>query len=191
MKKTFLALALAAAPAALAQELAPAPGLPAGVRVLHEVTDEVKLDDGTSAMWHFRTTYDPATGITEQVVTDESGRVVRRDGGLGGLPRPSEQEIAAAEALIRADPELAALIAAAPSPEVSGGFILMREEGHPCGPGSRCLQFDVMNVDEAARRVERLRYVVVDLREGRLLSRDFDPAAEGNSANPAEARSYN
>lgn len=174
-------------PPAMGQSAA---GAPEGVRVLHDIVDDVKLDDGSTARWRFRTTYDPATGITEQVVTNESGQVVRRESGQGGLDVPSPQEIARAEAIIRADPELAALIAAATDPRVSGGFILQREPGHPCGPGSRCLQFDILNVDREARRNTRIRYVVVDMREGRMLFRDFDPATEGNSANPLESRSY-
>jgi hypothetical protein len=182
----LLALAAWVAPTALAQGVA----VPTGTRVLHDIVDDVKLDDGSTARWRFVTTYDPATGITEQVVTDEAGRVVRRESGLGGLDVPSPEEIEEAEAIIRTDPELAALMAAASDPRVSGGFILQREAGHPCGPGSRCLQFDLINVDRAARRNTRIRYVVVDLRERRLLDRDFDPATEGNSANPLESRSY-
>jgi hypothetical protein len=184
----LLAVALlVACPPALAQGAA---GAPLGPRILHDIVDDVKLDDGTTARWRFVTTYDPATGITEQVVTDEAGQVVRRESGLGGLDVPSPEEIDAAEAIIRADPELAALLSAARDPRVSGGFILQREAGHACGPGSRCLQFDLINVDREARRNTRIRYVVVDMRQGRVLDRDFDPAVEGNSANPLESRSY-
>jgi hypothetical protein len=159
------------------------------VRVLHDLVDDVKLDDGTTARWRFLTTYDPATGITEQVVTDEAGRTIRTESGLGGLDTPVDGEIAAAEAIIRADPEIAAIMAGVAEPHVTGGFILHREAGHPCGPGSRCLQFDVISIDREARRNTRLRYVIVDLREGRILDRDFDPATEGNSANPNASRS--
>ena len=175
-----------AVPAALAQSA----GAPQEVRILHDLVDDVKLDDGSTARWRFVTTYDPASGITEQVVTDESGRVIRRESGPGGLDVPAPEEIAAAEAIIMSDPELTSIMATVPVPHVTGGFILQREEGHPCGPGSRCLQFDVISIDRAARRNSRLRYVVVDMRENRLLYRDFDPAVEGNSANPLESRSY-
>jgi hypothetical protein len=188
----FRALAFAlvigvTAPTAFGQPVA---GAPHEVRVLHDLTDEVKLDDGSTARWRFVTTYDPSTGVTEQVVTDEAGRVVRRESGLGGLDVPSPREIAEAEAIVRADPEIAALMSQASDARVSGGFILQREDGHPCGPGSRCLQFDVINVDREARQNTRIRYVVVDLRQGVLLFDDFDPATEGNSANPHESRSY-
>ena len=194
--RTPLALGLAAlgllalSPGAHAQQNVV--GFPAGPRVLHEITDDVKLEDGTTARWHFITIYDPASGQTVETVTDvATGQVVRRDAGPGGLNVPGDGEVDMAVSIIEQDPELSAIIAAAPNPVVSGGFTLMREPGHPCGPGSRCLQFDIMNVNEAARQVERLRYVIVDLRYGRVLDRDFDPATEGNSANPLEPRVAN
>lgn len=187
VRAPLLVLAFAiAAPTARAQSAT----LPEGVRVLHDLVDEVKLADGATARWRFLTTYDPASGITEQVVTDESGEVIRRESGPGGLDVPSPEEIAAAEAIVRSDPEISAIMARVADARVSGGFILQREAGHPCGPGSRCLQFDVLSVDAPARRISRLRYVVVDMRHERMLDRDFDPAVEGNSANPLESRSY-
>jgi hypothetical protein len=166
-----------------AQEAA-APGLPAGVRVIRDVMDEVKLPDGSDAVWHIVTTYDPASGETVRTITDASGALVERTVRIGTLMAPSAAEVAAAEALVRADTDVARLIAAADQPVVQGGFILLREEGHPCGPGSRCLQFDVVDVNEAAREVQRIRYVVVDLRTNRVISNDFDPVTEGNLANP-------
>jgi hypothetical protein len=96
------------------------------------------------------------------------------------LIAPSPDELARARAIILADPELRALHDGASNPTLEGGFVLLREAGHACGPGSRCLQFDLYDVDYAARRVTRLRYVVVDLRSGALISRDFDPSANGN-----------
>ncbi len=169
---------------ARAQEAAAAPGLPAGVRVIRDVMDEVKLPDGSSAVWHIVTTYDPASGETVRTITDASGAVVERTVRVGTLMAPSAAEVAAGEALVRADTDVARLIAAARQPVVQGGFILLREEGHPCGPGSRCLQYDVVDVNESAREVQRIRYVVVDLRTNRVISNDFDPVTEGNLANP-------
>ena len=181
----LIALALAtigpAAPGALAQNAS-------NVSVLRDYVDEVKLDDGSTAQWRIVVVYDPASGETIRTVTDEAGRTIERTSTVGTLQRPSADEVARGEALVRADPEVAALIAAARHPVVQGGFILVREEGHPCAPGSRCLQFDVADVDEAARRVERLRYVVVDLRTDRVVSNDFDPATQGNVRRPGDAR---
>lgn len=193
--RTPLALGLAAlgllalAPGARAQN---AVGFPAGPRVLHEITDDVKLDDGSSARWHFVTVYDPASGETTQTVTDATtGALIRRESGLGGMAVPGRGEVEMATAIIQRDPELASIIAAAPNALVTGGFTLRREEGHPCGPGGRCLQFDIVNVNESARQVERLRYVIVDLRNGTVFDRDFDPATEGNLSNPLEPRVAN
>jgi hypothetical protein len=175
-----LALGIIAAPGAFAQNAA-------NVHVLRDYVDEVKLPDGTAAQWRFVVTYDPVSGETVRTVTDESGREVERTATTQTLARPSEEEMDRAEALVRADPEVAALIAAARQPVVHGGFVLLREDG-PCGPGSRCLQFDVADVHEAERRVERLRYVVVDLRNDSIVSNDFDPATDGNVSRPADAR---
>jgi hypothetical protein len=160
----------------------------ANVQVVRDYVDEVKLADGTSAQWRIVTTFDPSSGEIVRTVSDESGRVLERTATTSTLQRPSLDEVARAEALVRADPEVAALIASAQQPVVQGGFVLLREEGHPCGPGSRCVQFDVADVHEAERRVERLRYVVVDLRTDRIVSNDFDPATEGNVRRPGDAR---
>lgn len=180
----LIALALAtigpAAPGALAQNAA-------NVHIVRDYIDEVKLDDGSTAQWRVVIAYDPASGETVRTVTDEAGRTIERTATVGSLARPSADEVARGEALVRADPEVAALIASARNPVVQGGFILLRDDG-PCSPGSRCLQFDVANVDEAARRVERLRYVVVDLRTDRVVSNDFDPATQGNVRRPGDAR---
>jgi hypothetical protein len=169
-----------AAPAALAQNAA-------NVTVVRDYIDEVKLDDGTTAQWRVVIVYDPASGETIRTVTDETGRTIERTASIGTLLRPSEEEVARGEAMVRADPEVAALIASAQNPVVQGGFILVREDG-PCAPGSRCLQYDVAEVLEAERRVERLRYVVVDLRTDRVVSNDFDPATQGNVRRPGDAR---
>lgn len=167
-----LAAALAvAAPAAQAQD---------AQRVIRSWTDDVKLDDGTTARWTTTLAYDAGSGQYTRTVTDASGALVERTVMDNPLLSPNEEEIERAKAIILADPELRALYDQAPNPELSGGFALVREEGHPCGPGSRCLQFDMFNVDHAARRVDRIRYVVVDLRSGTIVSRNFDPSTNGN-----------
>jgi hypothetical protein len=44
--------------------------------------------------------------------------------------------------------------------------------------------FDVFEVVPGQLQSTRVRYVVVDVRDGSLVSRDFDPL-DGNLANPA------
>ncbi|HLT48509.1 MAG TPA: hypothetical protein VK002_14845 [Rubricoccaceae bacterium] len=172
----LLALALVAALAASA----PAVDAQDAQRVVRSWVDDVKLDDGTTARWTVTLTYDAATGQYARTVTDASGALVERTVLPPSLMAPNAEELERAKAIILADPELRALYDQASEPTISGGFVLLREEGHPCGPGSRCLQFDVYDVDHAARRVDRIRYVVVDLRTGTLVSRNFDPSANGN-----------
>ncbi len=183
-----LLAALALVPALHAQD-------DANVRVLRTWTTSVKTAAGTEPRT-FTVTFDPATGETVETARDAAGRVLSREASLATMVRPSPDELAAALALVRAEPGVAALLAADPAVSVAGGFNLVREAGHPCGPRARCLQFEVMRTDTAARGrasarpVERLRYVVVDVRAGRVVFPDLDPALEGNLANPAARRSY-
>ncbi len=169
-----LVLTLAAAPAANAQNAT-------GERVLRSWTDDVKLDDGSQARWTFTVTFDTDSGEYVRTITDESGALIERLVQTTSLIGPTDEEIEMARAIIFADPDLSELFERADNPELSGGFVLQREAGHPCGPGSRCLQFDMFNVDIAARRVNRIRYVIVDVRNGTLVSKDFDPSTDGNA----------
>ncbi len=167
------ALTIAAAPAVEAQDAS-------GERVLRSWVDDVKLDNGSQARWTFTVTYDADAGIYARTIRDANGALVERTTQTTSLVRPTDEEIEMARAIIFADPNLRELYERAANPELSGGFILQREEGHPCGPGSRCLQFDMFDVDTAARRVNRIRYAIVNLRDGTLVSNDFNPATDGN-----------
>ena len=152
-----------------------------GERVIRSWTMDVKLDDGSRALWTFTVTYDADAGEYIRTTTDESGALIERTIQTTSLVRPTPEEIEMARAVIFADPELSELYERADTPVLSGGFVLQREAGHPCGPGSRCLQFDMVDVDKAARRVNRIRYVVVDVRDGTLVSNDFNPSTDGNA----------
>lgn len=152
-----------------------------GERVLRSWTSEVKLDDGSRARWTFTATYNADTGEYARTITDESGALVERTIQTTSLARPTDEEIEMARAIIFADPELSELYDRADNPQLSGGFILQREEGHPCGPGSRCLQFDMFNVDAETQRASRIRYAVVNVRYGTLVSNDFNPSTDGNA----------
>jgi hypothetical protein len=166
-----------AAPGARAQAPVAAGGAGPTERVLRAWVAPVKLAGGAMVNWHHTVTYDAATGETVRTTRLADGTLVGR---VAHRPlRPTPEEIEEARALILAHPEVAALTARAGSPVVDGGFILQREAGHPCGPGSRCLQFDVLDLDDP-HRPARLRYVVVDLRAGRVLDADFQPARDGN-----------
>lgn len=156
-------------------------------RVLHEATDEVKGLDGLPARYTYRTVYDPIGGTYTRTVTDaDTGEVLRRQVTRTAITAPTKEENAWAQAFIAADPEIGPLIDQAEYPvRVTGGFVLLREEGHVCGPGSRCVQYDILESLPDNKTARRIRYVVVDLRNGTFISRRFDPDTEGNLANPA------
>ena len=160
-------------------------------RVLGDRTEQVKTTNGVIAERRSTLVYDPVAGEYVKTVYDASGQMLSRTVRQNLMIGPSPAEATHAERLIYSDPELANIIASAEHPvTVSGGFPLVREAGHACGPGSRCLMYDIFEVVPPIAKGERpsaqrLRFVVVDLRNVQLFSRDFDPAVDGNFANPA------
>ncbi len=159
---------------------------PTATRVLSDITDTIKDDDGTRVTLRTVLAYDPAAGEYVQTVTEASGSVRSRIARADLMVRPTTEEDRGARTLIALDPEVAALMARTQNPVViDGGFQLAREAGHGCGPGSRCLQYEVIEIVPGEAFGRRVRYVVVDLQAVRMFSNDFDPALEGNLANPA------
>jgi hypothetical protein len=131
---------------------------------LHLVRAWNDVDKGTDAPRRVELYFDYAAGRALQRVYGADGeRVLERV-----LERPlpaSRAEKAAALAMVRAAPEVAALETEGITErvEIDGGFVYAPADG-PCGPGGRCLQFDVMTAD----RRTSLRYALVDLRAGRV-----------------------
>lgn len=160
------------------------PRLPAGPRVLFSVSDVVKQDDGTYGRLDQRLTYDPDRGEYVHETHAEGVLIARtvRTTSVAG-PTPAEAEVS--RALIATHPEIAPLLRRdRDEVTIDGGFPLVREAGHPCGPGGRCATFDVFT----GRDRQRLRYVIVDLRTGRVLDADADPQRDSNLAHPAARR---
>lgn len=189
MSLRFLVIALLAAAAGPASAQDGARLLnPTAPRVLFAASDSVKTDDGSYARLTTVVRYDPEAGQYVHTVEDADGVVLSRDVRPSTVAAPTETEAAAAEALVAGHPEIAALVGAAEHPVVvQGGFPLVREAG-ACGPGSRCLLYDVLEVVPGERSPRRLRYVVVDLRTVRVVEADADPVADGNLAHPAARR---
>lgn len=170
-------------------------------RVLGDHTRQVKTNEGSIVLRRSTLVYDPVAGEYVRTTYDDAGRQLDRTVRRTLMIGPSPAEAARSEELIRSDPELAALIDRAAHPvTISGGFPLVREEGHACGPGSRCLMYDLFEVLPPASKgarssARRIRFVVVDLRSVELFARNFDPAVDGNFANPvirerSRARDY-
>lgn len=159
-----------------------------GHRVLFSVTDSVKGDDGAMIQATTRLVYEPDAGQYLHTITDGNGRVLTRAVRTTSVAGPTELESRVARQLIEEHPEIAALIRDARGPvSIEGGFPLVREEGHPCGPGGRCVTLDVWEAPPTGER-ERLRYVIVDLRAVRVLEADASPQGDSNLAHPAARR---
>jgi len=150
----LLALALAAPPAAAQAPTA---------RVVQAWDEPVKTADGAETVHRYEVSYDYATRTAVQAVYDASGLRLSET-LLDGAPQPSYAEIADAEAILRADPEFAALIAETGS-AVEGGFLLY--DG-PCAE-LRCVQFHIGGGDFTAR------FVAVDLVTRAVVERDLFP----------------
>jgi len=91
-----------------------------------------------------------------------------------GQPRPAPEEIAEAMEIVRADKEVARVIAAT-NAVLDGGFQVFEPAGQPCGPGSRCLKIQLLTQD----RVGFIRNVIVDLTRQAIVYRTYLPAEEG------------
>ena len=154
-------------------------------RVLYAVTDSVKTDDGRRARITRTVTYDPVAGTYTDETVDAAGATLSRAVRSTSVAAPTEAEMEAARQLVARHPEVAPLIAEADGEvHVEGGFPLVREAGHPCGPGGRCVTVDVFEVAPGTAP-RRIRYAVVDLRALRVLDADADADADSNLAHPA------
>ena len=177
-----LVATLAAGPASAQAGLSPSAS-----RTLFAATDSVKGDDGARIEATATLTYDPVSGDYVHTVA-HGGRVLTRSVRATSVAGPTPDEGRAARELVAAHPAVAALIAGARGRvTIDGGFPLVREAGHPCGPGGRCLSLDVWQTSPDGER-GRLRYVVVDLRAVRVLEADAEPQADSNLAHPDARR---
>jgi hypothetical protein len=58
---------------------------------------------------------------------------------------------------------------------MQGGFLLDEGAGKPCGPGSRCIQFQMVSSDGFGL----IRWVVADLNKRQMAYQLYSPAAAG------------
>ncbi len=180
---TTLALVALSAPAGAQAALrADAP------RVLFASADSVKTNEGHRDLVTRTVTYFPARGEYVDESVDGAGRVLSRRVRLTSTAGPTPQEQELARALVAEHPEVAPRIARAQGTvHVEGGFPLVREAGHPCGPGGRCVTVDVFET-APGQPARRIRYAIVDLRTLTVLDADAHPQGDSNLANPAARR---
>lgn len=179
IRHTVLAVAvlLFAAPLGFAQDFS-------SERVLRTWDSEVKLDNDQIDVWTFTITYDPVAGEYARTVLNSSGALVEREVSPYSMAGPTDGEIEFATNLIMDDPELRPLLDRATRPLIDGGFEMVRMDNPACAEGSRCLQFDVMDVVVPGEQIERIRYVVVDMRTGQILNNNLNPDTESNIRRP-------
>lgn len=151
-----LALVLAAgAIPAIAADPAPA----ARTRVLRSWSEDVRVGDKTVA-GRIDIQFDYDRGVATWLTLDDKGAVVdSREFPPGmGQPRPTPEEFEEARALVRADLRLGRVLRQTRA-TMEGGFLLSEKPGKACGPGSRCLQVQMVSSDGMGL----VRWVVVDL----------------------------
>jgi hypothetical protein len=86
------------------------------------------------------------------------------------MPRPSEEEIAEAMAIVRADEEMGRLIAGGKG-QLDGGFLIYEAAGAACEPGTRCIKVQIMTEN----RQGIIRNVIVDLAKQSIVYRAWMP----------------
>jgi len=136
-------------------------------RVLKSWSEPVKVD-GQELVYRVEIVFDYDAGEARQYVYDAAGTLIEQE-AVTKLPRPTAEELAEAHTLVLADDELGALFRENKA-VLDGGFVLREDEG-PCGPGTRCLQIEIL----APERTRSLRFVAVDLVSRQIVHRNLYP----------------
>lgn len=145
---------------------------PRRTRVIRSWPDEVMVD-GRSTPGRVEVVFDYGAGRASEIRYDAAGRqVATLVLAEGSQPAPSAEEIQEAEDAVRQDPELSRILRRTRG-RLLGGFLLQRKDG-PCGPGSRCLQIQMVTAD----RMGTVRWSVYDLVGQTFAYRDYTPASE-------------
>jgi hypothetical protein len=131
----------------------------ARTRVLRSWSEDVKVG-GKMVPGRIDIQFDYDRGVATWLTLDDKGNVVEsKEYPPGvGVPRPTEEEIEEARALVRADMRLGRVLRQT-NAQMAGGFLLAEKPGRACGPGSRCLQIQLVSADGFGL----VRWVVVDL----------------------------
>ncbi|CAN5580466.1 hypothetical protein BH23BAC4_BH23BAC4_06540 [soil metagenome] len=172
----FLLLMSLSLPCAGAQQL------PSNLSEIRSWIDHVKVEGDRTERRTVVVAIDYATGQTEQLFYDAEGTLLHQE--ITGYAAPNARERERAIRMIKQDAELGPL-ATQLGVIVEGGFPLLRRAGEACGPGSRCLQFDMYR-SMGSRSATRIRYVVVDLAAGIIVNRDLEPSESGNIQLPLD-----
>jgi hypothetical protein len=172
MRRAFASLALAAAvllcPPAFAESSVTKTSRP--VRLLRSWEETIKASGGREYVRRVELVFDYAAGFARENYYTLEGRLYGTREIKQNPPRPSEEEIAEAMDLVRRDPELSRIVERRAA-EFNGGFLLEEGRGMPCGPGTRCVQIQLLTPDHRGL----LRWTVVDLVRRRVVYPVFLP----------------
>lgn len=138
---------------------------PPKTRVLRTWEDSVKVE-GHDVYRRVEIIFDYTRGEAFQRTYDSSGQLL--DERPAPTPRPSQEELAEALAIVQGDVELAARIRT-DQLRLEGGFTLREEAGKRCAQGSRCLQIFASKPQGEAPSFR----AVVDLVSGQVIYRDL------------------
>jgi len=162
MRRQFAARALAVAGLLVAASARPAEivdGTSRPVRLLRSWEESVKAPNGSEYVRRVDLVFDYERGFAqERYSSGAAGLVYGTRDIKQSQPSPSTEEIAEAFDLIRQDAELGRIVARR-NIVLEGGFILEEGRRKRCGPGSRCLQIQLLSPD----RTGLVRWTVVDL----------------------------
>jgi hypothetical protein len=176
----FLALAIGAtilpAPARAADEPAPAAVTRTSrpVRLLRSWQETIKGAAGREFARRVDLVFDYEKAVARELYFTADGRAWGGREIRQMQPQPSAEEIAEARELILQDREVGR-IAARRSAQFNGGFLLEEARGMPCGPGTRCIQLQLLTSDHSGL----LRWTVVDLVQRRIAYPVYLPKGVG------------
>jgi hypothetical protein len=178
MKRMFPALLIVAAlaPAAAASAAEGVTRTSRPVRLLRSWEETVKASSGREFARRVDVVFDYGKGLARENFYTLDGKLYGHRGLGAGNPAPSAEEIQEAFDIVRADPEFARIFQRF-KVVFEGGFVLLEDEGAPCGPGSRCLRVFLLSSDRAGT----IRQVVVDLVKQDVAYNDFIPQPRRSS----------
>jgi len=133
------------------------------VRLLRSWNETIKASGGREYVRRVELLFDYEKAVARENYYTPEGRLYGSREIKQNQPQPSAEEIDEAKQLIQADAELARIVERR-SAAFNGGFLLEEARGMPCGPGSRCLQIQLLTSDHLGL----LRWTVVDLVQRRI-----------------------
>jgi hypothetical protein len=137
--------------------------------------DAAKTPAGKEPRRH-RLVYEWDTGLTHETVHTLDGKLVS-ERRYRAVPPGTPDEVEEAAAVVLADAEVAQILERQPSLGLQGGFAMDADGGvAACGAPARCLQMFLYDGDNV------VRHMLVDLRTGTLVERDYVPPRNRGAA---------